>query len=471
MEKRKTKVPAGEIPASCTSGAICFTGLTGILIALGIVKAYDIGNCAGAIITGLAFVLPVFAFEFLLLKTYKRPSTGLVFSRKNRIDLKRVGVKLVGLYFTLLLVAIFYRIFPEYYYGFYDTYWSLAKGLLKIIVIGAVPYFIILDRYMAEPEDTYWKLGMIVLGSGKEAGYDGLKTHFLGWLIKAFFLPLMFISLCGNIGFMKAHPFLPTIRQGDFSSFYNCMENYIFTVDLAVIFVGYILTLRIFDNHIRSAEPTFCGWFVALMCYQPFWDYINRNFLAYNVDTPGWKDWLWDYQSVLALWGLIILILFSVYSISSVYFGLRFSNLTHRGIVTNGPYRFTKHPAYVSKNLAWWLVSMPFISHQGFLGASRHCLLLLILNFVYFQRARTEERHLSKDPVYVQYALAMNKKSIFSPLARILPFLKYMPPDSDARRPVNVPRRGKSRSSREPSGAITDTCFDPNRQAGVSCER
>jgi protein-S-isoprenylcysteine O-methyltransferase Ste14 len=456
MGKRKIKVTAEDIPASCNSGAICFTGFMGILIALIVIKAYDINNFAGAIIAGVAFVLPIFVFEYLFLRSYKRPSTGLDFSRKNRIDFKRVAVKLVGLYFTLLMVALFYRAFPEYYYGFYDSYWILAKGLLKIIVIGAVPYFIILDRYMTQPKDTYWKLGMIVLGNGKEVDSTGLKTHFLGWLIKSFFLPLMFISLCGNIGFMKAHPLLPTIQQGDFSSFYNCMENYIFTVDLVVIFVGYILTLRVFDNHIRSAEPTFYGWFVALMCYQPFWDYINRNYLAYNVDIPGWKDWLWDYHAFMVLWGWIILILFSIYSIASVYFGLRFSNLTNRGIVTNGPYRFTKHPAYVSKNLAWWFVSMPFISHEGFLVVSRHCLLLLILNFVYFQRARTEERHLSKDPVYVRYALAMNKKSIFSPFTRVLPFLKYVPPDSEALPSPGIPPKEKKRSQKGRVRSIRD---------------
>jgi protein-S-isoprenylcysteine O-methyltransferase Ste14 len=460
MANRKTGAGVGKIPASCTSGLICLTGLMCIIIAFGIIKTYDVGNRAGAILAGVAFVLPVFFFEHFVLKTYKRPSTGLDFSLANRIDFKRVGIKLVGLYFTLLLVAFFYRIFPEYYYGFYDTYWGLAKSLLIIIAAGAIPYFIVLDRYMAAPEDAYWKLGMIVLGSGKGVERDGLKTHFLGWLIKAFFLPLMFTALCGNIGFMKAHPILPAIRQGDFPSFFNCMENYIFTVDLVIISVGYILTLRIFDNHIRSAEPTFYGWFVALMCYQPFWDYINRNYLAYNVDTPGWKDWLWGCPPLLILWGWIILILFSIYSLGSVYFGLRFSNLTHRGIVTGGPYRFTKHPAYVSKNLAWWFVFMPFISHQGFLVASKHCLLLLMLNFVYFQRARTEERHLSKDPVYVQYALVMNEKSIFSPLAGILPFLRYAPPDSAPFEPGNsTPSErpvAKKRSERTVAGKCCD---------------
>ena len=42
--------------------------------------------------------------------------------------------------------------------------------------------------------------------------------------------------------------------------------------------------------------------------------------------------------------------------------GPRFSNLTHRGILTHGPYAWSKHPAYLSKNLFWWLSSLPFLA-------------------------------------------------------------------------------------------------------------
>jgi hypothetical protein len=35
--------------------------------------------------------------------------------------------------------------------------------------------------------------------------------------------------------------------------------------------------------------------------------------------------------------------------------------------------------------------------------AARMCLMLLVVNFIYYLRAVTEERHLSWDPVYRQY--------------------------------------------------------------------
>ena len=93
-----------------------------------------------------------------------------------------------------------------------------------------------------------------------------------------------------------------------------------------------------------------------------------------------------------------------VYVWATIAFGARFSNLTHRGIITNGPYRYTKHPAYLAKNLSWWLISTPFMLTGSVEGTLRRCLLLGLLNLIYYFRAKTEERHLSLDPVYQRYA-------------------------------------------------------------------
>jgi len=110
-----------------------------------------------------------------------------------------------------------------------------------------------------------------------------------------------------------------------------------------------------------------------------------------------------------------------------VTFGVRFSNLTHRGILTNGPYRFTKHPAYITKNLSWWLISIPFL-HAPATAAIRHSIALGCINTIYFLRARTEERHLSRDPVYVAYALWMNEHGVLRFLGRWIPALRYKAP-------------------------------------------
>ena len=48
---------------------------------------------------------------------------------------------------------------------------------------------------------------------------------------------------------------------------------------------------------------------------------------------------------------------------------------------------------------------MPFIAGAGWLTAVQSCLLLGAANLVYYLRARTEERHLSADPVIARHGL------------------------------------------------------------------
>jgi hypothetical protein len=65
---------------------------------------------------------------------------------------------------------------------------------------------------------------------------------------------------------------------------------------------------------------------------------------------------------------------------------------------------------------------------DGNVGAAvKRCLGLLMMNFIYFMRARTEERHLSRDPTYVQYALWMNEHGVLRWVNRV-PLLRYRAP-------------------------------------------
>lgn len=210
-----------------------------------------------------------------------------------------------------------------------------------------------------------------------------------------------------------------------FPYLYDFLYNLIYTVDLGFISVGYLMTMKIFDSNIRTAEPTILGWLVALQCYQPFWGFSSSNYLRY--DNNFWANLWASNQAMYTIWGVSILVLLFIYVWGSITFGLRFSNLTNRGILTNGPYRFCMHPAYVSKNLSWWLISVPFLSQASPWDAVRQSILLLLVNIIYYLRAVTEERHLSQDPNYVRYGLAMNRRSVFRGLFRIFPFMKYNP--------------------------------------------
>ena len=85
------------------------------------------------------------------------------------------------------------------------------------------------------------------------------------------------------------------------------------------------------------------------------------------------------------MWGGLLVILTGIYAAATVAFGLRFSNLTHRGILTHGPYRWSKHPAYLAKNAYWWLASMPFMVTSGsIVDLVRNTALMAVVSGVYY---------------------------------------------------------------------------------------
>jgi protein-S-isoprenylcysteine O-methyltransferase Ste14 len=147
------------------------------------------------------------------------------------------------------------------------------------------------------------------------------------------------------------------------------------------------------------------GWLAALICYPPFIQMGGNDVLDYHPGTADWAYWMQGHTALLWAWGAVMVVLTGIYAWATVAFGLRFSNLTYRGIITNGPYRFTRHPAYLSKNAFWWLSTLPFLSvEHNPVDMVRNTVLLGLVSAVYFWRAQTEEKHLlAEDAKYRDY--------------------------------------------------------------------
>jgi hypothetical protein len=371
----------------------------------------------------LAAALPVGVGDFVLLKVHRRASTGLDWSRGLQLDGERALTKLLGLAVTLGAIALAYWVFPEYHGGFYEPFFAPLRAYAVPLAAVAVLYVVLVDGLMGQPNDIYWQLGRAALGDLRVRRAD-LANHARGWLVKAFFLPLMVVYLHGSAG--RVLGFSLDGASWENLRLYDFLYELLFLVDLAFTVIGYSLSLRLADAHLRSAEPSMLGWVAALVCYQPFYSLWDRQYLPYG--GPGFAAALSGWPALRALWAGAIIALLVVYALTTITFGWRFSNLTHRGVLTNGPFRFTKHPAYLSKNLSWWLASMPFALAASPGEALRHSLMLLGLNAVYYLRARTEERHMSLDPQYVAYALWIDQHGALRALGRWLPFLRYSPP-------------------------------------------
>ena len=401
-------------PPSATHAFVALSGLAGFIVALAILfEARPFSNTIASAFFLLTTVAGcVFAVDLIWGKAYRRPSAGLDVSRW-RPSAARAMVKFIGLLASVGFVAGLYALFPEYYGSFYTRYFEAMKWLAPVVLTLAIPYIFCVDALMIAPEDGLWQFGAFVLLRFREVDFAKLWQHLLSWLVKGFFLALMFSYLCQDLDTFLASP---ALEFDNYKSLYDFSYTSIYFVDISFTTAGYIFSLRLTDTHFRSTEPTFLGWAVALVCYEPFWSLIGTNYLAYDPGHP-WGDILQDHPIFYDVWGSVILALVALYAWATVIFGCRFSNLTHRGIITNGPYRFTKHPAYISKNLSWWLISLPFLSGGG-AQALQGSVLLLMLNGVYAMRAWTEERHLSQDPTYAAYARWIEEHGVFRSLGR-----------------------------------------------------
>ena len=265
-----------------------------------------------------------------------------------------------------------------------------------------------------------------------------VRTTILGILVKGFFTPLMTGFLAGHLNSASRawlqHKHLPPIdiavpkgasslkaftiwwqtmvalvpdlvpSASDFSGFFQFWNwtradmnwgfglayDIVFIVDCGWALFGYSTESRWIGNKTRSVEPTAFGWAICICCYPPFNNvlgtYLPLEHGPMRITDPNWQ---------LAFRGMTVF-LFAIYASATVAFGFRFSNLTNRGIVSRGPYRFVRHPAYLCKCMAWWLEHIPTMTLPK-------AFFLTLLCGVYSLRAWTEERHLSKDPDYVAY--------------------------------------------------------------------
>ncbi len=405
-------------PRSAVSAATGIAGLVGLVAAVLIRSVLAPGP---ALTLTLLIGLPAAAmvvWELAVRRTYLRPSSGLDFSRASpwRETLQRSAVKLVGLWSAWLAVGAIYRFLPFYDGDGFKPFLAALTAIAPYLFALSIPYVVLVDRHMREPRDENWHFGMLILGRRDEADLQMCKAQILNYAIKGFFLAFMFNAFAAR-GFRLLDTGWHDIFANRLTA-YIVIADFLRFIDVVFAAIGYFLTLRVLDAQIRSPNPLLSGWVAALACYSPFAIIVPHGMLAYGHGKQ-WQE-LVAVDSVLgALLLVAVLALTAIYAWSTVAFGPRFSNLTHRGIITNGPYAFTKHPAYLTKNLAFWLIWMPFVPVAGFDNAVGSCIALAGVNAIYYWRARTEEAHLMQDTVYREYAAYIAEHGLFAQARRV----------------------------------------------------
>ncbi|MEX3760758.1 isoprenylcysteine carboxylmethyltransferase family protein [Paraburkholderia phenoliruptrix] len=406
-------------PHSATPFTVGLAGMAAGLLTLWLVRdSPALDGAARSTAACLAIIATVAAYELFVARVYLRPSAGLASRGIRTLSIARVAMRLTALACVYAGIGTIYWLLPEYHGAFYKPFWSLIATLAPYVAAAAPLYFAWMDTHQREIDDAYLLLARLLLRGERPSNWRPVREMLAGWMVKAFFLPLMTVYLSTNAAQLDTS--LSAALNAPLSlATFRFMYDLSFAMDLMFGTVGYLCTLRILDSHVRSAEPTMLGWLVALICYQPFWSLISSQYIRYE-GTVFWDNWLMSMPVLRIMWGTTIVALLLCYACATISFGLRFSNLTNRGIITSGPYRLTKHPAYIAKNLSYWMVSVPFVEPLGWRAALSHCAALVAVNLIYFVRAKTEERHLMSDPDYRAYAEWIDRNGLFARMARAL---------------------------------------------------
>lgn len=403
-------------PRSAVSGMTGLVGLAGMLAWVAVARWFGMDGPYAALVNVAACGLPMVLWAVLVDKVHRNPTTGIDWTlARPWAETRDISItKLAGLWITWVAIAVIYGTFRFYWEGnFAFAMWCFLWAAPVLFVLS-IPYTFWLDRYLVDPKDGCWSLGAWLLGVDDGYDRDAIHAHLRAWAVKAFFTAFMLAIVPGGFAMFVTGDTGRLIH--DPVALANWLITFMFTVDVAFATAGYILAMRPLDSHIRSANPHASAWTAALICYPPFVLMDAGRPLDYRPGTlgdDGWTQWFAGHPVLLSGIGLVLVLLTAIYAWATVTFGFRFSNLTHRGILTNGPYAWTRHPAYLSKNLFWLISFVPVLTTGSWLDAYRATALMLVVAGVYYWRAKTEERHLKADPDYVAYWEWMERNGAF----------------------------------------------------------
>lgn len=329
----------------------------------------------------------------------------------ERLRAKRVSLALcllAPLLYSALLDALGLPLYGRFLWDYIFT--------LPVLLLLLPAFVSWSDQRLPEPEDGYASIGRGILGQ-QPWSWAQHKPLLLAWAVKTLFIPVMYGSL--QIMLVELLLLRPGLNPGVL-----VVWSYTFglTFDLLIATIGYLCTSRLLATEVRSTDDTWSGWLVCMICYPPLWVVLRT--IREQADTVTWDQWLSPDQPLYWIWATLIVFSWGLYWLSTASFGVRFSNLTYRGLIAYGPYRYTKHPSYIGKNIYWWLHTVPFVGVVGFGDLARNLLGLGFVSLIYYLRAKTEERHLSKFPEYRAYSEWIEENGAWARCRRWLVALK-----------------------------------------------
>jgi len=282
--------------------------------------------------------------------------------------------------------------------------------ILPILMLATPRYVRWAEQQIPSGEDGYYRFGQFLCGQRRWNWIDQ-RNWLLMWGVKIIFIPLMYSWLV-----LATNELLHITWSTNPGLIVTALFMLGLSIDLLVATGGYLLASRLLGNEVLSTDRHWLGWLSCLICYPPLVFILHE--VKKQTDDIDWSQWLLPSEPLYWFWAAAITSTWLVYWISTLHFGLRFSNLSWRGLIDTGPYRYTKHPAYISKNIYWWLHTVPFVGVASQLDLLRNLLGLSFVSLVYYLRAKTEERHLMAFPEYRTYSQHIDQYGLLARLKR-----------------------------------------------------
>ncbi len=308
---------------------------------------------------------------------------------------------------------------------------AVIPALAFILPLSLILIFFT-EYILGEKRDGTYQFGLIARGKISEVNWRIFFDGFFEWLLRLFFLQINFYGAVWYVWNVRDRG-LPSLTW-DFPTFITQLDLAIFGLIVFSIIPGYLFASRLINTDLKKVDRTWFGWAINFSCYPPLnaaifgaWvQYMPRGELAQlYAGSPPWayytEQYPWLFMFMAA--GIIFFALIHLWGEAAV--GIRAANLSQRGLITTGLFRFTRHPIYVSKGFQWAFIYVPFLNVFGILSAVQSGILFALVLLIYIGRALSEERLLATDPSYVKYALYMDEHSIFASVGRLFPIMTF----------------------------------------------
>lgn len=287
--------------------------------------------------------------------------------------------------------------------------------LLKIALVGGIPYFMFTLKWKASRIEDFYDPAIRILHIGKQLLLSILHRRYRGrarlvlrnnsnrkvllnLIMRAYFLPVMVSQVYS--GFSNAVSFAHSGGWGSLLGFITWLAAMLWLTDALCASVGYCLESRWTESRSRSIDMTSGGWLICLCCYAPLNEVTGTLFpFAPSVVTGQATAMFFQSEVFLITLKLIETFILAALVYSDLSLGPSGVNITLKKVQSSGPYSVVRHPATVCKLSFWWIQSI------FYLGFWQWHLILgqLMWNVIYILRALTEERHLKQYPEYREY--------------------------------------------------------------------